>query len=297
VYANDGMGVFTALAGSPFAVSADPTACAVDDVDLDGDADLLVTCSNAAVPVVPGSLHVLRQNAGAFSGRRHRVGRLPLSVTGLDLGVDADIDTTRRDVAFVSQGDNALGLLDSHESNGFTSNLVGIAGTSPRALAAGDFDGDGRTDLAVADGGGQTVRVTLAQPTARADLFGTGCPGEAGKRPAIAPLGAPALPQLPNATFGVQLNNARSFAVSILLASTQAPTAPAACTFLLPGIELVWTAFTDVRGHARVVVPVPTSSTTLRGLQLFMQWVVLDEEGGLSEFLAATEGLRLRIGN
>ena len=197
----------------------------------------------------------------------------------------------------MSVGDNAIGTLDAHEARGFTSNLVGIAGTSPRALAAGDFNADGKTDVAVADGGGQAVLVLLAKPTARADLFGTGCPGQAGRPPFIAPFGAPALPRQPNTSFGVQLGHARPFAVSILLASGQAPTTPTACSLLLPGIDLVWTAFSDVYGQAHVVVPVPTTPTTLRGLQLWFQWVVLDSEGQLADFLSATEGLRLRVGD
>ncbi len=297
VFTNDGLGVFTALAASPLTLSADPTACAIDDIDLDGDADLMATCSNAAVPVVPGTLHVLRQEALAFTPRRHRIGRFPSQVVGIDLGLDADPDTTRRDLVFVSVGDNAIGALDAHEARGFTSNLVGIAGTSPRALAVGDFDGDGKTDVAVADGGGQAVAVLLAKPTARADLFGTGCPGQAGRQPFIAPFGAPALPRQPNASFGVQLGHARPFAVSILLASGQAPGTGTACSLLLPGIDLVWTAFSDVYGQAHVVVPVPTTPTPLRGLQLWLQWVVLDSEGQLSDFLSATEGLRLRVGD
>jgi len=296
VLVNDGAGVFTALTGSPFALGPDPTACTVADVDRDGLPDLLATCSNAAVPLVPGTLHLLRQTASGFAAHTYRTGRLPAHVLGLDLGGDADPDTVRQDVAFVSLGDNSIGLLDAHEAFGFTANLVGVAGTSPRALAAGDFDGNGGTDLVVADGGGQAVHVLLARATARADLFGTGCPGQAGRSPFIAPHGTPALPRHPNSTFGVRLENARAFAVAVLLASTQAPTTSAPCSLLLPRIDLVWTAFTDVAGEARVVVPVPPGPATLAGLELFFQGVVLDDEGRLGDFLAATEGLRLRIG-
>jgi hypothetical protein len=217
-------------------------------------------------------------------------------VVGLDLGLDADPDTRRHDVAFVNMGDNAFGVLEAHEAWGFAANLVGVAGAAPRALAVGDFDGDGESDVAVADGGGQAVHVLLARATARADLFGAGCPGEAGRQPFIAPLGAPALPRQPNAGFAVRVQGARAFAVTVLLGATQAPTSTSACSLLLPGIDLVWTAFTDVAGDAHVVVPVPPTPATLSGLELWFQWVVLDPEGQLGEFLAATEGLRLRVG-
>lgn len=296
VYHGDGLGGFTAATGSPFTLGPDPTSCAIADVDRDGLSDLLATCSNAAVPIVPGALHVLVQTATGFAPHAYRTGRLPSHVIGLDLARDADPDTTRHDVAFVSVGDNAIGVLASYEPLGFTANLVGVAGTAPRALAIGDFDDDGRSDLVVADGGGQAVHVRPARPTARADLFGAGCPGIAGRQPFIAPYGGPALPRQPNPSFGVRVQNAREFAVGVLLASTQVPTNLTACTFLLPQIDLVWTAFTDATGDARVVVPVPAAPTTLAGLELWFQWVILDVEGRLGMFLSATEGLRLKIG-
>lgn len=296
LFTNDGLGGLTPVAGSPRTIGADPTSCALHDVDADGLTDVLATCSNAAVPVVPGALHVHLQTPSGYAEVVHRTGRLPSHALGLDLGLDADVDTPRSDVAFLSVGDNAFGLLADHESDGFVANLVGIAGTAPRALAAGDFDGDGRTDLCAADAAGQGAVVLHARPSARADLFGTGCPGTAGRQPFLAPFGAPALPRQPNSVFGLGLQNARPFAVAVLLGTSQAPAAPSGCTLLLPGIELVWTAFTDVRGDAHVLVPVPPAPPSLEGLELWFQWVVLDVEGRLGEFLASTEGLRVRVG-
>lgn len=294
IYANDGSGGFAPLSGSPFPVGADPTSCAVDDVDHDGDADLLVTCSEIAMPLAPGTVHVLRQDSGGFTARVHRVGRLPAAVLALDLGGDSD--DVRRDVAFVSLADYAIGLLAGHGADGFTANLAGLAGTAPRALAAGDFDGDGADDLVVADAAGPSAVVLLASPTARADVFGTGCPGEGGRRPRAAPWGAPALPRLAHAGFGVQLDQARPFAVAVLLAATQPPSTPAPCTVLLAQLDLTWIAFTDAHGRAHVRLPVPAGPPALAGLRLWLQWAVLDPQGGIDGFLATSDGLRLRVG-
>ena len=37
-------------------------------------------------------------------------------------------------------------------------------GPNPRSIAAGDFNGDGRPDLAVADHGGTTTSILLGRP-------------------------------------------------------------------------------------------------------------------------------------
>src|SRR5262249_25630934 len=54
-------------------------------------------------------------------------------------------------------------VLEGRDLPSFAAALVFPAGDSPRAVAVGDFDGDGRPDLAVANSTSNTVSILLGQ--------------------------------------------------------------------------------------------------------------------------------------
>jgi hypothetical protein len=296
VLTNNGSGTFTPIASSPFTVGADPTAVAAGDFDRDGRVDLVVTCTRFALPPVAGSVHVLRNTGTGFVEATFDVGRLPVSVVVGDLDDDDDADTPRRDVVTVDAGDNALSWLAAHDSQaGFGAHMVGDGGTQPRAVVRTDADGDDRLDLVVADAGLDRLRILPASPRARADRFGIGCPGDAGRMPRIRPGGPTPSAQQPTTGFRVELAAAAPFSVGVLLAGRAAATTLAPCTVLLPGIDVSWIAFTNGIGGAQVPIVVPPTPV-LTGATAYFQWAVLDPAGGFGAALALTDGLRVRVG-
>src|SRR5207302_4126551 len=67
------------------------------------------------------------------------------------------------DLAVTNAGSTVSVLLGNGDGS-FQSKQDFDAGNGPEGLAAGDFNGDTRPDLAVADQGGNTVTVLLANP-------------------------------------------------------------------------------------------------------------------------------------
>ncbi|MHB1846609.1 MAG: FG-GAP repeat domain-containing protein [Deltaproteobacteria bacterium] len=136
-------------------------ALAAGDVDGDGRSDLVVLAD-------PGVAAVLR-------GRKDRsfeapidvpAGRRPRAALLLDLDGDGKLD-----LAIANAGDDTVSVAAGFGDGSFApprgfSTKVGGVGTGPVALAAADFDGDGRLDLAVGNGG-----VLSADPDGRPTAF------------------------------------------------------------------------------------------------------------------------------
>lgn len=164
-------GVFRAAARYP--VGPDPWQLRQADVDGDGRPDLVAMSSHAAAvdgAVLVDSVAVLRgdpaQPGGFLPGATLRAGARLADITLADLDGDGHID-----IAFTSYHNGArLGVWWNDPAwPGRFGDPVSLVATAAGALAAADLDGDGRPDLAYADG--DAVWLLQRDPAAARDFL------------------------------------------------------------------------------------------------------------------------------
>jgi hypothetical protein len=144
-----------------YATPLAPRAVALGDVNDDGTPDVVVATGTNGTTGAPGTISMLanRGNGTLLPAVSHRAGSNPFAVAivnesagrGAQL-VAADYDTG-----------NGIAVLSAHGRAGFTGPTTYAAGSGAVALAVGDFNGDGMTDVAVADHYGGTVSVLLGR--------------------------------------------------------------------------------------------------------------------------------------
>jgi hypothetical protein len=161
---NMGPGAITPLFAPAvsFAATGNCSGIAIGDLNADGKADLAV--SNASANTV--SLLLNTTGGGGPPTFAAAVSQdaltAPLGVTMGDLNGDG-----RADIVVAGSGSGALAVLRSTSAPGATaldrtqSFNSPAAGSLPRAVAIGDFNGDGNPDLAVANGSGNVVSVVM----------------------------------------------------------------------------------------------------------------------------------------
>jgi FG-GAP-like repeat/FG-GAP repeat len=123
---------------------------------------------NLVITEANGTATVLKNNgSGVFSP-----GKNPSTVGASPTGVLAEdvTDDRRSDVVTANSGDNTISLVRRKASGALDTPVDFPAGTAPVALAAHDFNGDGATDLAVADAG--DMNATPPDPGGVTVLFG-----------------------------------------------------------------------------------------------------------------------------
>jgi uncharacterized protein (TIGR03437 family) len=156
VLLNSKSGVFTAATNSPFSVGAEPTSVVVGDFNKDGKLDL------AFANELGNNVTLLLGNgSGGFTaatGSPFAVGNGPHSLVAADFNGDGNLD-----LAVANATDGTVTVLLGNGSGGFTaaSGSPFPAGADPIFVAEGNFNRDGKPDLALVNEGNDTVTVLL----------------------------------------------------------------------------------------------------------------------------------------
>jgi hypothetical protein len=143
VYTNNGDGTANPYFQGPTGV-ASPRDIAANDFDGDGRQDLVIVGQNG--------IALLLGNATGFNSPL--ITPIPGGMQGLHLVLASMHGGSAKDVVVVASGGTTTGLVVYRYSAGtFTSGTVlTVAGSSPGQVVAGDFNGDGKLDVAAAIG-------------------------------------------------------------------------------------------------------------------------------------------------
>jgi sugar lactone lactonase YvrE len=152
----NGDGSFTQAAGSPFAAGTDPTWIATGDFNSDGNADLAVVDYQGNAVII-----LLGNGDGTFTAAAASpvsVGSEPYAVVIGDFNGDG-----KPDMAVTLDSPGLVAVLLGNGDGSFTaaSGSPWTVGQDPYQIVTGDFNGDGRLDLATADFGENTVMLLL----------------------------------------------------------------------------------------------------------------------------------------
>ncbi len=152
----NGEGTFTKTATSPMTVGSGPVALATGDFNGDGSLDLAVANGNDGTVTI-----LLGDGDGTFTQAANSpvvVGEQPGSMAMEDFNGDGIAD-----LAVANFGDGTVTILLGNGDGTFrqAAGSPVTAGATPYSVATGDFNGDGVPDLAVANGGADTVTILL----------------------------------------------------------------------------------------------------------------------------------------
>jgi uncharacterized protein (TIGR03437 family) len=225
----NGTGGFTAATSSPFAVGAGPHSLVAADFNGDGKLDLAVANATDGTVTV-----LLSSGSGGFTaapGSPFSAGADPIFVAAGDFHGGG-----KPDLAIVNEGKGTVTVLLNNGSGGFTASPASpfTVGSQPVAVAVGDFNGDGKTDLVVTNSGDNTVTELLGNGSG-GFTQAAGSPFKVGTDPqfvAVADFNGDGKPDLAvanydDSTVSILLNSYSSTApVAVSAASGTAPVAP-----------------------------------------------------------------------
>ncbi|MGB6827183.1 MAG: FG-GAP-like repeat-containing protein [Terracidiphilus sp.] len=171
IFLGNGDGTFAPVAVSP-AVGSEPSSIAVGDFNGDGIPDLAVVsqCGYDANCVGPGSVTIL---LGDGTGNFTPAAASPIALGGVawaiaagDFNGDGNLDLAVTTYGSLDSANTTYGaagavtILLGNGNGAFTASSI-PEGNYPWAIAAGDFNGDGITDLAVTNATSDSVSVLL----------------------------------------------------------------------------------------------------------------------------------------
>ena len=161
VLLGSGTGGFTAASGSPFAVGSFPESVVVADFNADGKLDLAVAGVGLYESTGMNVTVLLGDGTGGFKavqGGPAATGNSPTALATADFNEDG-----LPDLAVINPVTGTVAFLLGDGTGGFTASSGSpfTAGTQPVSLAAGDFNVDGKPDLAIANYGSNNLTVLL----------------------------------------------------------------------------------------------------------------------------------------
>jgi len=173
----NGSGGFSAASGSPVSAGSEPRAVAVGDFNGDGKLDLAVADAGGNTVSI-----LLGNGSGGFtaaSGSPPSVGGYPDCITVGDFNGDGIPDLAVTNFASAN-----ISILLGNGSGGFSaaSGSPLSVGNRPYAVTVGDYNGDGKPDLAVANYGDNSVIILLGNGSG-GFAAATGSPVAVGSEP------------------------------------------------------------------------------------------------------------------
>jgi Bacterial Ig-like domain (group 3)/Concanavalin A-like lectin/glucanases superfamily/FG-GAP-like repeat/S-layer homology domain len=166
VFLGDGNGNFTQAPGIPIVISGLARSLALADFNGDGKPDLATSDSEGDTVTV-----LLGDGSGKFTmapGSPFLAGSDPFSVAAGDFNGDGNVDLAVGDYSST----NNVNIFLGNGAGGFTAapGSPFSVGSAASSIAVADFDGDGISDLAVANAQSNNVSILLGNGTGRFTL-------------------------------------------------------------------------------------------------------------------------------
>jgi hypothetical protein len=139
-----------------FFTETTPESISIGDMDGDGKLDLTVT--NSYSPFVSILRNTCSSGIISFATKvDFQTGTIPFNISSGDFDGDG-----KTDLAVVNEIPNSVSVFRNTSSNGtvsFAAKIDFITGAIPNSVSTGDFDGDGKLDLAVSNSNSSSVSV------------------------------------------------------------------------------------------------------------------------------------------